>query len=99
MIAGSFGMSRVTITLCAVSDDRTKSCVRLSYWPSTSVKSRPNDAALVTSRGWPAGSGMSQTYDVWVCPLTTMSTAGSSCCAIGTMSPVRPVPGPPALQS
>jgi hypothetical protein len=29
----------------------------------------------------------------------TTSISGESCCAIGTMSPVRPLPGPPASQS
>ena len=63
-----------------------------------SVNSRPNDAALVTNRGLPSGSGMLQLYAVCVCPETMRSTSGLICCAIGTTSPVRPRL-PPALQS
>ena len=38
------------------------SWVRRSYVSVVSVKSRPNDDAEVTIRGWFAGSLMSQTY-------------------------------------
>ena len=59
------------------------SWVRRSYVRFVSVKSRPNDDAEVTSRSWPAGSLMSQTYGWCVCPEMTMSMAGSRSLAIG----------------
>src|SRR5665647_720279 len=64
--SAALGTSRVTIMLLAVTDERTMSWVRRSYLKLVSVKSRPKDAAEVTSRCWPFGSGTLQTYGAWV---------------------------------
>ena len=58
------------------------------------MKSRPYEAAEVTSRGWPLGSGTVQTYGWWVWPVTTASTEASSFLAMSTIGPEIPAPGP-----
>src|SRR5450759_1141286 len=92
------GTSRVTITLLAVTDERTMSWVRRSYLKLVSVKSRPKDDAEVTSRCWPFGSGTLQTYGAWVWPEMIMSIWGSRLAAIGRMAEsATKVPPPPQV--
>ena len=45
----------------------------------------------MTSRGLPAGSGMVHTYALWVWPVTSASTRGSSSLAMSTIGPEMPV--------
>ncbi len=96
--AGSAATSRVTAWLTVVTEERITSVVRRSSFSSVSVMTRPNEAALVTQRSRPAGSGMLQVYDRWVCPVTSRSIAGERPWAIATIGPERPR-APPALQA
>src|SRR4051794_33564075 len=79
--------SRVTAWFTLTTDERTTSRVFLSSNSSVSVITRPNEAALVTLRGAPDGSGITQEYGWWVCPVTTRSIAGSRFLAISTIGP------------
>ena len=59
---GSFGTVRVTTWFVAVTELRMTSFVRLSMLKFISVMIRPNENALTTLRGWPAGSLIEQLY-------------------------------------
>ena len=62
----SFGTSWVTMWLFAIVFSRSTSLVALSMLSRTSVTTLPNEEALVTSRGLPAGSLIEQLYAWWV---------------------------------
>ncbi len=79
----------------ALTDGRTIAPVVLSSFRSISVYSRPKEAALVTERGTPCGSGMVQAYALWVWPVTMAPTAGSIRLAMSTMGPEMPSPAAP----
>ena len=98
----ALGWSRVTMWFAEVgfeelddfTDVRTMSLVRRSYVRVVSVYSLPNDAAEVTRRGLPAGSGMVHTYAWWVWPVTSASTFGLMPLAMSTIGPEMPSPAP-----
>ena len=62
--SAALATSCVTIMLLAVTDERTMSWVLRSYFMLVSVKSRPKEAAEVTIRRWPFGSGTLQTLGI-----------------------------------
>ena len=82
--------SRVTAWFTLVTDARTTSFVLVLSFSSVSVITRPNDEALVTHRGLPAGSSITHVYGWCVWPVTTMSIFGDRPCAIWTIGPDRP---------
>ncbi len=59
--SASFGTSRVTRWLVEVTFSRTTWPLRLLMTRCVSVSTWPKDAALVTIRDCPSGSGMAQT--------------------------------------
>src|SRR3954447_10443867 len=82
--------SWVTIWLFASVFTRSTSPVALSMLSRTSVTSRPNDDALVTSRGLPALSGSEQLWAWWVWPEMIASISGSRPALMSTIGPEMP---------
>jgi hypothetical protein len=99
VMSGAFACCRSTTWLVPSTEARTMSSLPRSYRMSSSVKRRPLEAAEVTRRSWPDGSGMVQTYGWWVWPVTSASTPASVRSAMSTIGPESPEPGPAASQS
>ena len=81
---------RDTRWFTAVERSRMTSPLRVLMTRSVSVTTWPYEAALVTRRGLPAGSGMEQVYGWCVWPVTIASTSADIALAMATIGPEMP---------
>ena len=86
--AGSGVTVRVTISFVAVLASRCTSPLFVLIFRSRTESSRPKDRLWMTVRSCPAGSGSSQLYWVWVCPLMIASTFADTAALIADSGPL-----------